>query len=101
MGDVDVADADDEVRTSTSQYHVRATLCTKEFFFRTQYKYVTLPSYQQIGVGGGGQEIDSQHNTQKVSASFQLPAEPPYCRTGFIKPIQLFCNWGRGGKPIF
>jgi hypothetical protein len=50
---VDVADADDEVRTSTSQYCVRATLCTEEFFFKSQFKYVTLPSYQQIGVGGG------------------------------------------------
>jgi hypothetical protein len=34
-GIVDVAD-DDEVRTSASQNHVTAKLCTEEFFLRTQ-----------------------------------------------------------------
>jgi hypothetical protein len=30
-------DDDDEVRTSASQNYVKATLCTEEFFPRTQY----------------------------------------------------------------
>jgi hypothetical protein len=36
-GDVIVAGDDDEVRTIASQNHGAATLCTGEFFLRTQY----------------------------------------------------------------
>ncbi len=40
-----IIDADDdnyEVRTNVSQNHVTATLCTEEFFFRTQYTVHTV-----------------------------------------------------------
>jgi hypothetical protein len=37
-GDVNnVADGDDKVTTGASQNPVTATLCTQEFFLRTQY----------------------------------------------------------------
>jgi hypothetical protein len=36
-GDVVVAGDDDDVRTIASQNHGTATLCTEEFFLRTQY----------------------------------------------------------------
>ncbi len=50
---IDADDDDDEVRTSASQGHATATLCIEEFFLRTQYIFVALPSCQQRDVGGG------------------------------------------------
>jgi hypothetical protein len=91
---------DDEVITIALQNRVTATLSSEEFFLRTHYIYVALPSYQKISVGGG-QEINSQLDTYRRSQLGQLPAGPPYCRTGFTKPVQLFCDWGRQIKPIF
>jgi hypothetical protein len=32
---------------------------------------------------------------------FQLPATPPYWKTGLTKSIQLFCGWRRRIKLIF
>jgi hypothetical protein len=51
-----VSDAYDdyEVRTSASQNRVTATVCTEEFFLRTQYIYIALPSFKQRVGGGGG-----------------------------------------------
>jgi hypothetical protein len=46
---------DDEVRTSVSQNHVTATLCTEEFFPRNQYVLYSCLSYQQKDVEGGGE----------------------------------------------
>jgi hypothetical protein len=41
-----VAADDGEMRTSALQNYATATLCTEEFFLRTQYiLYVVLPSY--------------------------------------------------------
>jgi hypothetical protein len=40
--DVAVDDDDDAVRTSVSQDQVTVTLCTEEFFLRTQFIYVVL-----------------------------------------------------------
>jgi hypothetical protein len=42
---------DDEVRTNASQNRGTASLCTEEFFPRSQYMQIALSSYQQGGVG--------------------------------------------------
>jgi hypothetical protein len=59
-GDVDDdSDDENEVRTTVPQNCVTATLSTEEYFFRTQYLYISvsvfiyLPSYEQRGAGGG------------------------------------------------
>ncbi len=46
-------DGDDKVWTSASWNHATATLCTEEFFLRTQFICISLPLYQQKGMGGG------------------------------------------------
>jgi hypothetical protein len=52
MGDViHDADDDDEMRTSTSQNCVKATLCTEEFFFRTRYIKLS-PNINREVLGG-------------------------------------------------
>jgi hypothetical protein len=62
----DVIIIDDEVRASASQKRATGTLCTEEFFLRTQYIHCTaLPSYQQRGVGR--QQIDGQRATNGQS----------------------------------
>ncbi len=43
---INVAADDGEMRTSALQNYATATLCTEEFFLRTQYiLYVAIPSY--------------------------------------------------------
>jgi hypothetical protein len=87
-----VADDDDELRTSVSENPATATLCTEEFFLRTQYLCIALHSYQQRGMGGGDgeQDIDGQHDTygwswQSWLVSISAKPRKPY-RTGFKKP---------------
>jgi hypothetical protein len=63
VNDTDDDDDDDEVRTSVSQNHATATLITKEFFLRTQYVFIALPSYQQRGV----YSVYSQRHTYEGS----------------------------------
>jgi hypothetical protein len=60
-GDVVVVadDDDDVVRTSASQNQATATLCADEFFLR-----LSLISEERCG---GGQDIDSQHDTYRQS----------------------------------
>ncbi len=84
-GDVNInTDDDDEMTTSVSQKRVGVTLSDSVF--------IALPSYQQRAVGGK-QEIDVQRNTCRWSQlGSQLSARPPYCKTGFLKSIQLFCD---------
>ncbi len=42
-----------------------ASLCTEEFFLRSQYMHMALSSYQQGGVGG--QDLDGQCDTYRWS----------------------------------
>jgi hypothetical protein len=54
----DVADYEDDdvVRTSVSQDQVTVTLCTEEWFLRTQYMSIALSTHQ-IGQNMGGGTI--------------------------------------------
>ncbi len=51
------ADDDDEVRTSVSENHATATLCTEEFFLRTRYTVYSSPLISAERYGGGGGRI--------------------------------------------
>jgi hypothetical protein len=48
-----VADDNDEVRTSASQNHMTAILCTEELFLRNQYMY-NSPLMSAERCGGEG-----------------------------------------------
>ncbi len=65
-GDI-VDDADDDtVRTSTSQNHATALVCTEEFFLRTQDICIALPLNQQR-CGGTGYTVDGQQDLYRRS----------------------------------
>jgi hypothetical protein len=57
--------------------------------FLGQVLYVALFSYQQRGVWEA-RKYTLKGTDIEVPAGFPLPAGPPYCRTGFTNPIQLF-----------
>ncbi len=71
-GVVDDADDDNEVRTSASQNHATATMCTEEFFLRRLGVY-SSPLMSSEGVWRG-EEIDSPMCTYvwTVPAEFHL-----------------------------
>ncbi len=58
-------DNDDGVRTSASQNHATAILCTEEFFLRTQYTVYSSPL--NLAEVGGRRDIDSHCNIYRQS----------------------------------
>ncbi len=66
MGDVIVIADDDEVRSNASQNRVTATLCTGKFSSGlSTYSSLLISVSENVG---GGEEIDSQHDTWSGSS---------------------------------
>jgi hypothetical protein len=72
-----------------SKTEYRRTFCLNSVF-------IVLPLYQPVR-SGRGQEMDSQHDTYRLSQlDLQLLTGPTCNEVG----LQLFCVWGRLIKPI-
>jgi hypothetical protein len=105
-GDV-VSDADenDDVRTSASQKRVTAIM----------FMFWRLQTMEIIGLESKKFTDDIQtptpwlfESSPKIAGTLYRQSQLTFsfqpnlhCRTGFTKPIQLFCNQGKGIKPIF
>jgi hypothetical protein len=81
-----------------------AALFTEELFHRTQCIKLSRHLCREVFLGEGGGWAGnrlSQRHISTVLAGFQLPARPPYYRTGFTKPIQLFFALGKMDQAFF
>jgi hypothetical protein len=86
----DNADDDNEVRFTVSQKCATATLSTEEYFLLTQYFDISPHMSREVrGVGQVGQTVNAILICRQSLGS-QLPARPPYCKTGFINQYNYF-----------
>ncbi len=89
----DVIIIDDEVRASASQKRETGTLCTEEFFLRTQY--IHLISAERFG--GAVNRRSTQH-IWTVPAGFQLPAGPHTAERGLQNTYDITLWLGKTNK---